>query len=146
MVEWQAIVLAIIGSLGLERVILYLFELRARRRQANAAADQVLAEANKTEAEGGLIRAEAEGKSLDSAFKMIDALTKQLANQETRLTDHGKRVSHLMRLVAQYARRLEYLMSGIRILFLQMERACIEPEWKPVEFVVDGEDAAYDHW
>ena len=142
--DWTAIALAIVGSIGVDRLIVYMLERRARGRQANAQADKAQAEvkrveaaAGKTEAESEMIRAEAEGKSLDNAFRMINALTLQLSLQEGRLAEHEKRVTKLMKLVSQYARRLEYLMSGIRTLLVQMERACLEPEWSPVDFVIE---------
>lgn len=142
--DLTAIALAIVGSIGVDRLIVYLLERRARGRHANAQADKAQAEvkrveadAGKTVAESNMLRAEAEGKSLDNAFRMINALTLQSGLQETRLAEHGQRVIKLTKMVSQYARRLEYLMSGIRTLLAQMERACIEPEWKPVEFVID---------
>lgn len=144
-----AMITAIASALGLERLIIYYLERRARKRQAEATAAKAEAEVDKTQAEAGKIRAEAdktqaetESKTLENAFRLIDVLSNQLQLQEKRINDMERRQGRLETTIRRYAARIEYLMQGIKVLLGQLESACIEPKWEPAEWDYEAEEGS----
>jgi DNA repair ATPase RecN len=142
-----AMITAIAAAVGLDRLIIYLMERKERKRLAEATAAKAEAEAEKTEAETAVIRAEAEqacakaeSQTLENAFRLIRALSQQLQYQEERANRLERRVTRVESTLRKYAARIEYLMEGIKILLGQLEKACIEPEWKPSEWEYEPED------
>jgi phage shock protein A len=143
-VNWESVVtavtalVAVVGTLGLERLIPYLLEQRARRRQAEGEASKAVAEAGKIEAEASKIKAETEEKTLDGAFKLINVLTNQIKLLEERVDNQEREIRSLRKTVARYAQRIEYLMRGIRVLLVQLEEQQVQPCWRPDEWDPEG--------
>jgi hypothetical protein len=137
-VDWgtilEALLIALIGG-GL----VSWYERKARKRQAEGLAVKIEAEAGKIEAEADSIKFDATVKTLDGAFRLIGVLTDQLKCQEKRLDEQDCKLANLQQTVVQYARRIEYLMRGIRVLLGQFEQACIEPAWRPDDWSVEDE-------
>lgn len=140
-VNWESVVtalVAVVGTLGLERLIPYLLEQRARRRQAEGEASKAVAEAGKIEAEASKIKAETEEKTLDGAFKLINVLTNQIKLLEERIDNQECEIRSLRQTAARYAQRIEYLMRGIRVLLIQLEEQKVQPCWQPDEWDPEG--------
>lgn len=124
--DWGSIIIAAIGAVGLDRLIVYLFEMQARRRKAEAEADAA--------------EAEATNRTLDGAFQLIDVLTKQLAAQEKDIEVMKGRLDRIERLHKAALQRIEYLMAGIKRLIGQIRDLGHEPVWTPDEVEPPGEE------
>lgn len=125
--DWGTIIVAIISSSALSGLVIYLFERRARKRQAEAAADKVQAEARS-------INADADNKTLEGAFRLIGVLEKQMGCYEEEQSMLKRRVGRLEELLKAAYQRIEDLMLGIRKLVQQIRNKGDEPCWEPDEW------------
>lgn len=125
--DWGAIVIAVISAVGLDRVIIYLDQRESRRRQASA-------EAVKTEAEARSIFADADSKTLDKAYKLIEYLDKSVVALNDRVDRQDQAIGRLRTALQAYAERVAYLMGGIATLMRQITESNQAPCWKPDEW------------
>jgi len=136
--SWESILLAIIGAVGLDRLLIYLDQRRAQRRKAEAEADQTGASARKTDAEADDIQANA----WEKAFANLErSLTGQIKFQEKRITELTQDVNELKCALTEAYNRIVYLMDGIRKLINQIYQARQTPVWTPTEWQPIASDA-----
>jgi hypothetical protein len=128
-VDWGAIAIAVIGAVGLDRLIVFGLAWRANRRKINA-------EAGKLEAEAESIH----GEAWEKAFCNLErVLTQQIKFQEIRINELSEKQVRFELLLEAAYRRIQYLMTGIKVLIGQLEAARIPPQWLPDEWKADEE-------
>lgn len=125
--DWGTVIVAVISAIGLDRLVVYLFEARARRRKAEA-------EANAAEADADNKKIDGANRTLEGAFRLIDVLEKQLDSQECEIAQVKSRVSRVEQLHRSALQRIEYLMAGIKRLIGQIRDLGHEPVWTPDEW------------
>ena len=139
--DWGSIIIAaltVLASTGFATLIVYLIEIRPRRRQAEATADQAEAAVRKTDAEAKRTSAEADNLTLKGAFDLIEVLTGQVKYQEQEQAQLKTRVERLEGRCVRYLQRIEHLLEVIRRLVAQIRdlgaEPCVEPDtWDPEE-------------
>jgi chromosome segregation ATPase len=146
--DWGTLLIAVLTSAAFNGLVIYLIEIRPRKRQAEAIADRSAAEARKTDAEARKTNAEADNQTLDGAFRLIDVLTKQIACNEqdidqlkAELQDvrdeqakDKRRIGKLEGLLKASYQRIEQLMQGIYRLLAQIRDMGAQPCWEPDEW------------
>lgn len=132
--------LEVIKALGGFGGLAALLALWWDRRSKAASAEKIEADAEKTKAEADKIKAEKEEKTLDTAFRLINVLNTQINELGRRIDEQECSIRNLRKTVDRYAKRIEYLMRGIRILLGQLEEQKIQPSWEPDDWSPEEED------
>ena len=125
MPESIQIILGIVGALGsISALILYFANLRANRR--------------KEEAEAGLAEATVDQKTLENVDRVVRIMRDELERLKTCIDEQDDRLLTIESRMKRYLLRIEYLMTGIKVLLYQLEREKINPDWVPGDWDLYG--------
>lgn len=110
---WVTVLVTVIGSGGAAAAVTALFERRLKQ-----------AETKKSEADGA-------STITDAAIALVEPLREQIAHLQKRLDAQDVKYARLLTVLEQYAKHVEYLMTGIARLIEQLAKAGISPCWQP---------------
>lgn len=125
---WVTIIITVIGSGGTAAAVTAWFERRLKRSQAEKAD----AEAHKTDIDGA-------SAITDAAIALIQPLRDQITAMQHRLDQQDIKYAKLLTVLEQYAKHVEYLMTGISRLIEQLTNAGIVPCWTPTRWKPEPE-------